>query len=233
MSEATPRLVIIETSGRAGQVALAEGDRVLGVRRLDEARRHARDLVPALAELLAEQQWTPREIHGVIVNRGPGSYTGLRVGIISAKAFAYVTGCALLGVESFAALALQVPEPARRIDVIADAQQGKVYVQRFARDPDTGRWSVESVLQIQKVTEWVSALPSGVWVTGPALHIYQERLRPATERADSAAWDPEPQSVLQLGLERFRRDERDDVWTLEPMYLRPSSAEEKLPTTVG
>src|SRR5206468_351809 len=88
-----PRLLILETSSQAGQVALAAGERLLGVRRLDEARRHARDLAPAVRELLVEQGWRPRDLHGVVVSRGPGSYTGLRVGIMSAKALAYATGC--------------------------------------------------------------------------------------------------------------------------------------------
>src|SRR5207253_4227955 len=91
-----PRVLILETSVRTGQVALAHGEELLGVLRLDEARRHARDLAPALAELLAQQGWKARELDAVFVSRGPGSYTGLRVGIMSAKTLSYATGCALL-----------------------------------------------------------------------------------------------------------------------------------------
>src|SRR6516225_1540671 len=107
-----PRLLIVETSGRVGQVALALGDRLLRERRLDETRRHARDLAPAVAELLNAESWTPRDVHGVVVGHGPGSYTGLRVGIMAAKVFAYATGAALIAVDTFAAIALQAPEPA-------------------------------------------------------------------------------------------------------------------------
>jgi tRNA threonylcarbamoyl adenosine modification protein YeaZ len=81
-----PCLLILETSGRVASVALAEGGRLLGTRRLDEARRHARDLAPAVAGLLAGQGRRPRDVHAVLVGRGPGSYTGLRVGVMSAKA---------------------------------------------------------------------------------------------------------------------------------------------------
>ena len=62
---AAPRLLIVETSCRTGQVAVALGDRIRGVRRLDEARRHARDLAPATAALLAEQGWRPRDAPSV------------------------------------------------------------------------------------------------------------------------------------------------------------------------
>src|SRR5579862_1914495 len=92
------KLAIIETSHRSGWVALARGEQVLSKRCLAEARRHARDLVPMLGELLGEQSWKARALDGVIVSKGPGSYTGLRVGIMSAKTLAYGTGCALLAV---------------------------------------------------------------------------------------------------------------------------------------
>src|SRR5216683_2344963 len=105
------KLLILETSGKAGAVALAEGDVVRQVRRLDETRRQ------------------PRELAAVIVSRGPGSYTGLRVGIMSAKAFAYATGCALIAVDTFAAIAAQAAPDVLLLDVIGDAQQDKAYLQ--------------------------------------------------------------------------------------------------------
>src|SRR5262245_34096399 len=121
MSTPQPRLLILETSGRTGHVALAQGEAFLGLRSLDEARRHARDLVPAVAGLLAEQGWQPRDLDAVVISRGPGSYTGLRVGIMSAKTLAYATGCALVAIDTFAAIAHQAPAEVQNLDVIADA----------------------------------------------------------------------------------------------------------------
>jgi tRNA threonylcarbamoyladenosine biosynthesis protein TsaB len=221
-----PRVLILETSGRIGRVALAHGTEVLGEQRLDEARRHARDLVPAVAGLLAAQGWQPKDVQVVLVSRGPGSYTGLRVGITSAKTFAYVTGCTLLAVETFAALALQAPAEATRVDVLADAQQEKAYIQSFAR-PQAGAWASTSPLRIQAVADWLAERDRGVWATGPGLRVYGSRLPEATLLVEATAWDPQPESILALGLARYRAGERDDLWTLEPLYLRPSSAEEK------
>ena len=103
------KLLIVETSGRGGFVALAEGTALREMRRLDEAKRHARDLAPATAELFGAQGWKARDLNGVVVSLGPGSYTGLRVGVMSAKTLAYATGCALIGVETFAVVAAQAP----------------------------------------------------------------------------------------------------------------------------
>lgn len=222
---AVPRVLILETSSRTGQVALALGDELRGVRRLDEARRHARDLAPALAELLAEQGWRPRDVHAVIVSRGPGSYTGLRVGIMSAKTFAYAAGCVLLAVDTFAAVALQTPSSVTRVDVMADAQQDKVYVQSFLRSGEG--WQASSELAIRKVADWLITREPSVWVSGPGLHKWAGRLPAEVPLVDRDLWEPQPTSLLQIGLARYRVGERDDPWHVEPLYLRPSSAEEQ------
>src|SRR5439155_14697302 len=120
-------LLLSATSGPSGFVAVAEDERLLAVRRLDEARRHARDLAPAVADLLAERGWRPADVSAVLVGRGPGSYTGLRVGLMSAKTFAYAAGCALITLETFAVIAAQAPAEAAPLAVLADAQQDKVY----------------------------------------------------------------------------------------------------------
>jgi tRNA threonylcarbamoyladenosine biosynthesis protein TsaB len=222
-----PRLLILETSSQAAQVALAEGGRLLDARRLDEARRHARDLAPAVRDLLAAQGWRPRELDAVLVSRGPGSYTGLRVGLMSAKALAYATGCALLALDTFAAIALQAPAQALTLDVVADAQQDKVYVQRFARTAGGEAFAASAALAIRPVAEWLPSLPQEGWVTGPGLRKHAARLPERIDVVPARDWDPKAEALLALGLGRYRRGERDDLWAVEPLYLRPSSAEEQ------
>jgi tRNA threonylcarbamoyladenosine biosynthesis protein TsaB len=222
-----PRLLILETSGRIGQVGLALGSRLLARRRLDEARRHARDLAPSVAGLLREQQWIPRDVQAVVVSRGPGSYTGLRVGIMSAKTFAYATGCALLAVDTFAAIVANTPAAVDTVEILADAQQGKVYVQRYGRTGGTSAWHGQDPLTILSLDQWIAHRSVSSWVTGPGLEIYRPRLPPDFKVVDPAFWHPSLESLLQIGLARFERQEKDDLLTVEPLYLRASAAEEK------
>jgi tRNA threonylcarbamoyladenosine biosynthesis protein TsaB len=224
---AAPRLLILETSGRAGFVAVAEGGALRGVRPLEEARRHARDLAPAAAELLAGQGWTPRDVAAVVVSRGPGSYTGLRVGLMSAKAFAYATGCALVGVETFAAIARQAPPDALGLDVLADAQQDKVYVQRYRRAAAGAEPVAAAALRIETLAAWLDQAEPPAWVTGPGLRAYRARVPASVRVVEADHWHPRAESHLQIGLARYQSGERDDLWTVEPIYLRPSSAEEQ------
>ncbi len=103
------KFLLLETSGSVGQVGLGLGSQLLAQQALDIHHRHNRDLAPAVAALLRGAGWRPRDLQGVIVSSGPGSYTGLRVGIMSAKTLAYVTGCVLIAVDTFACLARQAP----------------------------------------------------------------------------------------------------------------------------
>jgi tRNA threonylcarbamoyladenosine biosynthesis protein TsaB len=223
-----PRFLILETSSQPGIVALGEGRSLVGVRRLEEARRHARDLAPAVADLLTAQAWKPRDIAAVIVSRGPGSYTGLRVGLMSAKTFAYATGCTLLALETFAVLAAQAPAEALRLAVVADAQQDRVYVQEFARTAAGALLAATAPLSIQQVAAWLQSRQGPWCITGPGLRKIGDKLPAEVKALDTAYWDPQPATLLELGSSRHQQGERDDVWTMEPLYLRPSAAEEQL-----
>jgi len=220
----TPRLLLLETSHQPGVVALAEGERIVGEQRMEESRRHTRELVPAAKLLLEQAGWKPGDVQGVVVSIGPGSYTGLRVGIMSAKTLAYVTGCALLGIETFAAIARQVPADAQRLAVIADAQQGKIYVQHFARTPE-GMVAADA-LSILPFADWSATCPVETWVTGPGLETFLPRLPTRQLVAPRPDWTPHATSLLALGLAAYRTGRRDDPFALEPLYLRPSAAEE-------
>jgi tRNA threonylcarbamoyladenosine biosynthesis protein TsaB len=221
------RWLILETSGRCGQVALATGPNLCAIRTLDAARRHARDLAPAVGEMLNQQGWRARDLTGAIVSRGPGSYTGLRIGIMSAKAFAYATGAILIAVDTFDAVAVQAPPEVHLLDVIGDAQQEKIYLQQFARRAGNSEAQAVGPLTIVEFPEWLAARNAAAWVSGPGLHRLRARLQSDCHIVDSRMWDPTAQTLLQLGLARHAHGEHDDPYALEPLYLRPSSAEEQ------
>jgi tRNA threonylcarbamoyladenosine biosynthesis protein TsaB len=146
---------------------------------------------------------------------------------MAAKVFAYATGAALIAVDTFGAMAFQAPGDVVQIDIVADAQQGKVYVQHFARDVSGGDWRTTSALAIRPFAQWLATRDDDAWVSGPGLRLYVSKLPAGTRIIDRANWEPRAESLLHLGLARFRAGQRDDPWTLEPLYLRPSAAEEQ------
>ena len=204
--------LILETSGRS-RVSLAVGGAVAAPADRGGGRQHNRLLLPTVADLLTGRGIAPKSLAGVAVGVGPGSYTGLRVGITAAKTLAYAVGCSLVAVPSFRAVAADVPGT---VDVIGDALQGLIYVQRFADGVPV------SELRIAPFEEWVSEV--GGVVAGPGLGPFAARLPEGVTR--SPVVEPSVDAVYRVS-QTLRPLTPDEVMTLEPLYLRGSSAEEK------
>jgi tRNA threonylcarbamoyladenosine biosynthesis protein TsaB len=216
--------LILETSGRSGMVGLARGGRVVRSAVLDETRRHARDLSATIDAVLKDESLGPRDLFGVMVGVGPGSYTGLRVGIVSAKVLAYAVGCRLVAVPTFRAIVERVPDEYAVADVIGDALQGKVYVQRFVRT-STG-WTAVQDLRIEPVAAWLDRRLPGAVVTGPGLAAYDGIIPEPVIRVSADLRSPTVEAVFAAGA-RIDPLGRDELFRIEPLYLRGSSAEEK------
>ena len=222
MSEAW---LILETSGRVGRVGLALDGSVVHAVALDDSRRHARDLAAAVEQTLKRESLKPLDLKGVIVGRGPGSYTGLRVGLMSAKALAYATGCSLIAVDTFAAIAVQASLEAENLWVIADALQSQIYIQGFTRSSG-GMWTPEDELRIGQVDELLNRAPSGTWFSGPGVKVYGDRIPLNCPRVMESEREPRVESVFAVGRTLLSLS-REEMFALEPLYLRGSSAEEK------
>jgi tRNA threonylcarbamoyladenosine biosynthesis protein TsaB len=193
---------------------------------LESSRRHARELVPTIDVMLRAESLRPADLTGVMVGRGPGSYTGLRVGLATAKSLAYALGCELRAVDTFAAIAHQAPAGAQQVAVITDALQGQVYAQEFALRHDG--WLPANQLRIMPVGAWVAErLPLGVPVTGPGVAVYDAQIPVANPRVPEADREARVESVFTAGLRLFPALTREELFLLEPLYLRGSSAEEK------
>jgi tRNA threonylcarbamoyladenosine biosynthesis protein TsaB len=218
------RVLVLGTSGKVGRAALASGEQVIAEAKLGEERRRASDLALVVDRLFREAAWEPASLTAVVVGLGPGSYTGLRVGLASAKALAYAVGCRFFGVETFAAIAMRAPAEVRELSVIGDALQGKLFRRDYRRS-DSG-WAPAGQLEVVSSTDWISGLRSGMWISGPAASAWEGKL-PAGVRAVPLD-DREPRPVDLLAVARSASwAVTTDMWTAEPFYLRGSSAEEK------
>jgi tRNA threonylcarbamoyladenosine biosynthesis protein TsaB len=219
--------LLIETSGRAGRVGLAVNGGLLE-RGLDPARRHARDLVPAVRELLAVAGLTPTSIRRVAVSVGPGSFTGLRVGIMSATAFAYAAGCGVVAVPTFAAIAEMCGDTSiHAVEVVADGLQGAIYAERFERA--AGGWLSGRPLSLLQADVWAGTQDCR-GVIGPGAELVRPLLQTVLLLKPVAA----PSLAAMLSVSRRLPDlEPSSAMTLEPLYLRGSSAEERAARAAG
>jgi tRNA threonylcarbamoyladenosine biosynthesis protein TsaB len=225
------RILAIETSGRLGSVALLEieGDRsiVAAECRTPNGERTARSLLPTIHELLREYECRPADVNLVCVATGPGSFTGLRIGVVAAKTFAFATGARLVGVHTLAAIAagIESREP-DRLWTVLDAQRQELFVASF-----TGRSLIDQAVpetEILPVAEWVARLAPGDTVAGPPLAKLREQLPAGVVVADDGIWEPMALPVGRLGVELFQRGGGMNPLELVPHYYRKSAAEEKI-----
>jgi len=219
-------LLAIETTQSAGSLAVLAGGELLAELPLPEDRRSTQSLAPGLKAILARVSWRPKDIALVAVAIGPGSFTGLRVGVTTAKTFAYSVGADVLGVDTLEAIAAGVPPDVPRLATAMDAQRGEVVARLFERGQQ--RWFVpEGPARLAEFRAWLDSLPAGTYVASPLLRKLSGRLPPHLVPVDPRFWCPTAASVGRVAARRYAAGERDDLWTLVPHYCRPSAAEEK------
>jgi tRNA threonylcarbamoyladenosine biosynthesis protein TsaB len=220
--------LVMDTSTDRGVIGLLLQSGQMFTSSTQTARCRGRDLIPQLADNLRQAGKSLRDVDVLAVGLGPGSYTGLRVGVTAAKVLAYATGIPLIGLDSLEAMAKKAPSDARRISVIADAQRGQLYVAEYARVLDD-RLVCAPECRIEPLQAWLARLEPGTFVLGPGLH--SPRIRNALpagfEIPDPAINYPVGQRLIELARESWFSGRRDDPWLLEPRYLRQSSAQEQ------
>jgi len=213
--------VALETSARPSSVAAGLGGRVLA-HSLDAARAHASDLLPALAALVAELGAAPASIAEVVVGIGPGSYTGLRVGVATALGLARASGARLLGVPSGAVLAFGELAPGEELVHLLDARSGELYFAHYLRLAA----EVETLAAPCVTTRagLAARLPRGVAIFGDATVADAAGLDPEQRARLSTDRVPRAEAALALGRIRLAARGPMEPGEIEPLYLRPFAA---------
>ncbi len=193
----------------------------------DPSARHGRGLIPAIKALLDAEGLKLGELGAIAVGLGPGSYTGLRIGLTAAKTLAYAAGKPLLAIDSLEAIARNAPEDSLKVAIAVDAQRGDAYVAEFHREAPGTPLLRHDPTRIEPVATWANALGPGVLVLGPAL----DRLLPTwPDHVQLGTIDqghPDPNHLIPLAIEALEADRILDPFFVEPVYLRRSAAEDQ------
>ena len=189
--------------------------------------RHGRGLVPAVRDLLERAGVGLAELDGIAVGTGPGSFTGLRVGLMAAKTLAFAMGKPLIGLDTLEVIARNAPADACRVAVAVDAQRGDFSAAEFHREGPGGGLVCVAATHVVPGASWLEGLPEGTVVFGPGLRKWGLPL-PAGLRRGELSWDhPQGHALLEAARAAWSSGRRDDFWQLEPVYARQSAAEEK------
>ncbi|MGD0541070.1 MAG: tRNA (adenosine(37)-N6)-threonylcarbamoyltransferase complex dimerization subunit type 1 TsaB [Tepidisphaeraceae bacterium] len=219
----------IETSGNIGSVALAQDGKTLLDDTFPHGLQHAARIIPAIDALCKKLNWTSADLDEIYVSAGPGSFTGLRIGITMAKTLAMVTGSKLVSVPSVRVLAENAPADAKNVVIVLDAKRDQIFTAVFARS--TAGWTQLHPAQLSSLTEILSKCPRPVHLIGEGIP-YHRKFIPASDSgihiADESLWRPQARIVAKIGWQMAREGNFTDALAVRPIYIRRPEAEEKL-----
>jgi len=223
------RVLGIETSGDVTGVALVDEKGVLAELSFRHAMQLSRFLLPRTQEVLALAGCTAQDLDGIAVSIGPGSFTGLRIGVTTAKTLAYAAEVPVIGVPTLEALALETPAPAGAlVAALMSASSTDVFAALY-------QWSAgslepraeELMLPAAELAQRLARTPLDVVLTGLIGPHRQLFATTAGDRLTMTAEDhsPHPATIAAYGRRRLLAGGGDPLHALAPRYLRASAAE--------
>ena len=219
----------IETTAEVAGVAVVDASGVLAELTFRHRMELSRFLVPRIQEVLALGHVELAQLEGIGVSVGPGSFTGLRIGVTTAKALAVARAIPAAGVPTLTALAAEHPLPAAiLVCAVAPASATHLYAALFQwRDGVLEKRADEMLMAAGDLAKKLAQSPLDVALLGdPGTHaeLLQEALGPRLTHAGRGA-APRPATIARLARERLAAGDSDDSHLLAPHYLRVSTAE--------
>jgi tRNA threonylcarbamoyladenosine biosynthesis protein TsaB len=208
----------LTSSTAAVGVALARDGELLSVRQRRTDRRHAEELTPMLTEVLAECAVSVRELDRIAVDVGPGRFTGMRVGLATARALAFAVDCPVVGVTSLELLAASMSK--RPIVAIIDARRKEVFQQVFLEDGSGG-----AVPRVGSPADLIGDVPEGATLVGDGADRYHDLYGSAVQ----VGVDPSAAVLVRLAADRPAMPGH----RIEPMYLREPDVQINIKTRLN
>ncbi len=216
------KLLAIETSARQLGVALLEEERLLASYELLADYPHAVELPEAVRRTLRAGGATLPQLDAIVVDIGPGSFTGLRIGLAFAKALAFPSKKPLIGVASLDALAANLPFASGLVCPLLDAKQRNVYLASYRVDGAAAVRQTDYLLG--PAEELLARVTEPAVFLGDGAGLYRDRILahcPHARFAEPELWLPRAATLARLGRQRVLKGEQDDPARLVPMYLYP------------
>ena len=223
-------ILAIETSTRQFGIAVLDGERLAASYEVLEEYPHAAELPEAVRRALASARTSLPKLEAIIVDIGPGSFTGLRIGLAFVKALAFLNKTPVVGVSSLDVLAANLPFHPKPVCPVLDAKQKNLYTALFRLDGD--RPVKTSEYRLGPVDETLSMVTEPTMFLGDGCALYRDRILarcPKAEFAPQELWLPRAATLGRLGQAKLLEGKRDDPATLVPLYLYPQDCQVRGP----
>jgi tRNA threonylcarbamoyladenosine biosynthesis protein TsaB len=230
-----PYVLAIETATNCGSVAIIAGDRCLGEYTLQSDLTYSRRLFSTMAMLLSEAKLGWDIVDAIAISIGPGSFTGLRIGMSAAKGLALARSIPLIGIPTLDGLACQLPYAPYQICPILDARKKEIYT-AFYRSNGNGivrRQSDYLVLAPERLADMITEptifLGDGIGTCVEVLALLGEK----AYLAPPMLHYPKAVAVGMLATEKYRAGDFMEAASAVPLYVRASEAEITFPNGLG
>jgi len=226
-------LAALEVSTRICSVALLDmmSGEVVNELALPGEMESSQTLLPAVEEMLKRRQLTPADLAAVAVAVGPGSFTGIRVGLSTAQGLCLPGKIPAYGISTLDGLAENLREGGWEGETLAlvDAQRGECFVGHYQVGTDS--FEMLDVPKVMAPSQFGSVISGRVWIVGPGALKHEKAIREALGAqamfAMTAFHQPQAASIARLAYKRWQAGERPAAEDLQPLYLRPPAVEEK------
>jgi tRNA threonylcarbamoyladenosine biosynthesis protein TsaB len=225
------RILGVDTSTSSGGLGIIDDDKVVVEHAFCREETPSARLIPAIQDLLEEARLDLAEIDGIAISLGPGSFTGLRVGLSAVKGLALAVNRPVVGIPSLDALASQITCTPYLVCPIVDARKGEVYAALYKQGEggDIERLTPYQVLSPPALMAGIP--PQETVFLGDGVEVYGELIK--GRMGERAFFAPvhlmflRGITVAELGRTRIKNEETDDISSLVPIYVRQSDAEIK------
>ena len=224
------KILGIDTSTKYCNIGLIEDEDVLINYTMNGLRKkHSSILMPAIKDLFKIMDLKIEEIHGVAVSIGPGSFTGLRIGLSVAKGLSYACSLPLLGIPTLEAMAFSLAGIPNLICPILESKKDEIYDVVFRGGESLHRIMDYKCEDIHSLLARLSPLREKIIFLGDGIKRYRDNIKIKIGKdalfIDSQINLPMATNVAFLGLNKLIKKEEDDISKLSPFYLRKSEAE--------
>ena len=223
-------ILAIDSSTPVAGVAILDKDKIWAESFLNTGYTHSELLMPMIANTFQKVKLKPQEIDAIAVSRGPGSFTGLRIGMVTGKSLAQVLGKKLTSVPTLDLLAFNLWGQEGIICPILNARKNEVYTALYEmQGQELVRLSEYMAISPLALAEKLKTMEKETRFLGDGVPVYKEILQ--KELDSQARWVPlthllpRASSLGLLGLKQLEKGQEDDIYTLEPLYIRKSEAE--------
>ena len=225
------KILGIDTSTMAANVAVLEDDKLICEYTINTKKTHSQKLMPMIENMLKLSDLDIKEIDAIAICVGPGSFTGLRIGMATAKAMAHVNNIPLIGVNSLEILGANMDLCNRNICSILDAQRNQVYMNKYIlKDYKITELEEISIKAIDELLEEISSSNEDWVLVGEAVYKYKEKIEEISNITIPSPANNITKASTLCFVARDKMLANDQVYNcynLNTMYIRKSQAEEQ------